>query len=112
MIEIYGIKNCNSMKKAFDFMDKHSLSYTFIDFKKQTLDMRWLEEIERFIDMESLINKKGTTYKKLKDMKIDNECILQNLSIIKRPLIVIREDRGDSGIVRAFVGLDDMESLL
>ncbi len=109
---IYGIKNCNSMKKAFVFLDEHGIAYKFHDFKKERLDIESLKAILEFTSLEDLINTKGTTYKKLKEQGIKDmtlEVILQNLSVIKRPLIVSYHN---NIIQKVTIGLQHLEALL
>lgn len=109
---VYGIKNCNSMKKAFAFLDEHDKAYRFHDFKKDSLNMDELLAIIEKVGIESIINTKGTTYKKLKEQGIKDitpEVILKNPSVIKRPLIVSYDG---SRVGRTFVGLQHLEELL
>ncbi len=109
---IYGIKNCNSMKKAFLFLEEHDLAYRFHDFKKEALDKETLTNICNIVSLDTLINTKGTTYKKLKEQGIKDitmEVIMQNPSVIKRPLIVCFRD---NVIQKVVVGLQHLETLL
>ena len=110
-IEIYGIKNCSSMKKAFNFLQSNNIAYEFIDFKKRALTKQTLDSVLELIDMESLINKSGSTYRKLKaqGIEISADSICDNPTIIKRPLVILKDN---SGARRAFVGLAGLESLL
>lgn len=94
-LTIFGIKNCDTMKKAFTWLDSKKVSYTFHDYKKGNLtadDIRiWLKDLS----LDEIINKKGTTWKKLteeeKNSISDTEkaiaLILKNPSVVKRPLI-------------------------
>lgn len=92
--KIYGIKNCDTMKKAFKWLDAQGISYQFQDYKKeapsQDLVAQWLEQL----GWEQVINKRGTTWRKLDDNTKNTmndtlaiEVILENPSIIKRPLL-------------------------
>ena len=74
MITIYGIKNCNSMKKAFDFLTTHQIPYQFFDYKKVTLSKHEFDELLAIFGLDKVINKQGTTYKKL-DEKAKNSLI-------------------------------------
>lgn len=91
---IYGIKNCDTMKKAFKWLDEQGIDYQFHDYKKEGLNealaKQWLEEL----GYEQLINKRGTTWRKLDDTVKNNltnetalSLMLENSSIIKRPLL-------------------------
>lgn len=95
MITIYGIKNCDTMKKAFTWLDTSGLDYTFHDYKKSGLDEATLRSWIQLIGWEPLVNKRGTTWKKLpaEDQQDLNEdkavrLMLANLSLIKRPVVV------------------------
>ncbi len=65
MLKIYGIKNCSSMKKAFDLLNEMGLAYEFHDYKKQGIDaetvQKWLNDVGQNV----ILNKKGTTWRKL-----------------------------------------------
>ena len=95
MLQVYGIKNCNTVKKALDWLNAHELDYVFHDYKKEPATLKKLEEWEKEISWENLVNKKGTTWRKLsseeqanvKDAKSANQVLLNNNSMIKRPLI-------------------------
>lgn len=91
---IYGIKNCDTMKKAFTWLENNGINYTFHDYKKAGIDENQLSSWLKFVPLESLINSKGTTYKKLSDeekqqLTIPNTAIpimIANTSMIKRPI--------------------------
>ncbi len=94
MTTIYGIKNCDTMKKAMKWLDAHGVDYTFHDYKKQGLDTGKLEQWLQQVAWEVLLNKRGTTYRKLPDELKNNldgntakTIMLENLSIIKRPVL-------------------------
>lgn len=95
MLEIYGIKNCNTVKKALDWLAANDINYTFHDYKKEPVSLAKLQAWEQVVSWESLVNKKGTTWRKLtdevKEGVVDaasaNQVMLANNSMIKRPLI-------------------------
>ncbi len=94
-MKIYGIKNCDTMKKARLWLDTQGLSVEFIDYKKDGLSPELLTEFVQELGWQALINKRGTTYRKLdekvKDTMDEKSAIavmLENPSIIKRPLLV------------------------
>lgn len=95
-ITIYGIKSCDTMKKAFAKLDELGVSYTFHDYKKQGIDkdsvQRWVDELR----IDKVLNKRGTTWRKLTDEQreaADNhvdkaiDLLVDNTSMIKRPII-------------------------
>ena len=96
MLNVYGIKNCNSMKKAFDLLNELGLAYEFHDYKKQGIDTEtlkiWLDQI----GADLVLNKKGTTWRKLSAeeqqtalLNEENliETLSQHSSLIKRPVL-------------------------
>ncbi len=95
-IIIYGIKSCNTMKKAFTKLDDLNVDYTFHDYKKQGIDkesvQRWVNEL----GIEKVLNKRGTTWRKLSDEQKEAanadvndaiELLVANTSMIKRPIV-------------------------
>jgi arsenate reductase len=93
-VTIYGIPNCDTMKKARNWLDSVGISHVFHDYKKQGIDRGTLG---RWIDMlgwEALLNRSGTTFRKLPDADregIDREkaiaLMLAQPSMIKRPVL-------------------------
>lgn len=95
-ITIYGIKNCDTMKKARDWLDKKKVGYEFHDYKTQGIDRPVLEAWAKKVGWEVLLNKAGTTFKKLPDAKktgLDEKkaiaLMLDQPSMIKRPVLDI-----------------------
>ena len=93
MIKVYGIKNCDSVKKALSFFKKHNLEYKLHDFKIDPVSCDrvscWLKEI----DIKTLFNSRSTTYRnlKLKAMNLDEaaqqEWLCKENLLIKRPVV-------------------------
>lgn len=95
MTDIYGIKNCDTMKKALKWLDDHKVDYTFHNFKKDGFDKSVVKQAIDEHGWEIVINKRGTTWKQLPptiQSNMDADKALQiaedNPSIIKRPLLV------------------------
>jgi arsenate reductase len=95
-ITIYGIKNCDTMKKARTWLDAHKIAYEFHDYKAVGIDKPVLEGWAKKVGWEVLLNKAGTTFKKLPDAKKEkldeNKAIalmLDQPSMIKRPVLDI-----------------------
>lgn len=94
-ITVYGIPNCNTVKKARVWLEEQGLSYTFHDFKKAGITIGKLEQWTAFFGWETVLNKKGTTWRKLspemqhtvKDSQSAIAILLANNSAIKRPVI-------------------------
>lgn len=95
-MKIYGIKNCNSMKKAFDALQQANIAYEFHDYKKLGIDADTLKTWIAQLGVETVLNKKGTTWKKLSEEQqqytLENEhnlieMLMANTSMIKRPIL-------------------------
>jgi arsenate reductase len=91
---IYGIKACDTMKKARDWLDGHAVAYDFHDYKTAGIDRPRLEAWSRTVGWEALLNKAGTTFRKLPDADkqgIDEAkaiaLMLAHPSMIKRPVL-------------------------
>ncbi len=88
------------MKKAFQWLDKHKINYSFHDYKKSGIDAETIQLWMKKIPTEKLINMKGPTWKKQSDQdkaSVSNPSkaialMMQNTSMIKRPLVVIGKD--------------------
>ena len=94
MIKIYGIKNCNTMQKAFALLDAKKVKYTFHNYKESGIDKETLELWLKHFPTDKLINTKGTTYRALTDKEkasIGDQSkaialMIRNPSLIKRPV--------------------------
>ena len=102
-ITLYGIANCDTIKKAKAWLTQHQVDFVFHDYRKQGADRsqlnRWIIEL----GWETLLNKRGTTWRKLPeqvksgvnaDLALD--LMLENPAIIRRPVLEI-EDRQHVG---------------
>ncbi|MEJ1472099.1 MAG: ArsC family reductase [Candidatus Sedimenticola sp. (ex Thyasira tokunagai)] len=94
MVVIYGIPNCDTMKKARKWLDAQGVEYRFHDFKKHGLDREMLLEWNRKVGWETLLNRRGMMWRKLTNearANIDEvsaiEIILETPTIIKRPVL-------------------------
>jgi arsenate reductase len=93
-ITIYGIKNCDTMKKARAFLDKHKIEYAFHDYKSKGIAREKLEAWAKKAGWEKIINRAGLTFKKLPDKdkvglteKKAIALMLKQPSMIKRPVL-------------------------
>jgi Spx/MgsR family transcriptional regulator len=91
---MYGIKNCDTIKKARKWLDAQGIEYNFHDYKKDGLEESLLREWVSELGWDALVNRRGTTWRKLpEDVKdsIDETSaitlMLENTSMIKRPLL-------------------------
>ena len=94
---MYGIKNCDTIKKARKWLDENGVEYNYHDFKKDAPNEKLLTLWVDVLGLETLVNKRGTTYRKLSDDEKSRiadkasaiEIMLKNSSIIKRPILDI-----------------------
>jgi len=93
-VVIYGIKACDTMKKARAWLESHRVSYTFHDYKAQGIERGRLEAWVRVVGWEVLLNRAGTTFRKLPDASksgLDEHraiaLMLAQPSMIKRPVL-------------------------
>ena len=108
MITLYGIKNCDTVKKARDWLDQNNIAYKFHDFRIDGLSeaqvITWINELGLY----TLINKRSTTWKELDEPSKNNfdtasapKIVAVNPTLIKRPLL-------DTG-KQKYVGFKDAE---
>jgi len=100
MITIYGIRNCDTMKKAMRWLDQQGVEYRFHDYRKDGLDAATLKAWEKELGWELLLNRRGQLWRKLPQAQRDNidrelalELMLANPGIIKRPLLDLGKRR-------------------
>ena len=93
-VTIYGIKNCDTMKKARTWLDDHGVKYAFHDYKAEGIDKPHLEAWAKEVGWEILLNRAGTTFRKLPDKDRENvtekkaiALMLDQPSMIKRPVL-------------------------
>jgi arsenate reductase (glutaredoxin) len=93
-LTMYGIKNCDTMKKALAWLDARDIDYVFHDYKKAGIDRPRLERWIAVLGWEALVNRSGTTFRRLPDAdKTDLDerraiaLMLAQPSLIKRPVL-------------------------
>jgi arsenate reductase (glutaredoxin) len=98
VITVYGIKSCDTMKKARDWLEGHKVAYAFHDYKASGIDKARLEGWVSALGWETVLNRAGTTFRKLPDADKNGltakkavALMLQQPSMIKRPVV---EHRG------------------
>jgi arsenate reductase len=94
MTTIYGIKNCDTMKKARAWLDAKKVAYDFHDYKAEGIAKKTLEGWVKDVGWEVLLNKAGTTFRKLPDAQKEGltqtkaiALMLEQPSMIKRPVL-------------------------
>lgn len=95
-MQLFGISNCSTVKKARDWLSEHGVAYEFHDFKKNGVNKALLEDWLNQISWEKLVNRTGMTWRNLSDTQkaavIDMPSAMQLMlitsSVIKRPVLV------------------------
>ncbi|MEI7873948.1 MAG: ArsC family reductase [Alphaproteobacteria bacterium] len=95
-VTIYGIKNCDTMKKAGAWLDGHGVAYAFHDYKALGVARDVLQGWEKSVGWEVLLNRAGTTFRKLAEADKSNltaakavTLMLAQPSMIKRPVLAV-----------------------
>jgi arsenate reductase len=94
MITLYGIKNCDTMQKAFKWLDAKKIKYTFHDYKESGIDKATIESWLEHLPLDKVVNTKSTTYRALTDAEKASitsrpkaiALMIKNTSLIKRPV--------------------------
>ncbi len=94
-VEIYGIPNCDTIRKARRWLDAHDIDFRFHDYKKEGASVQQLSEWAHRVGWEKLLNRRGTTWRKLSDAEKSDVTEAQAIalmsahpSLIKRPVLV------------------------
>jgi len=94
MTTLYGIKNCDTIKKAFAWLDEAGVAYTFHDYKKVGLEKPKLMQWVKLLGWKTLLNTQGTTWRKLSEEDRADltqgkavALMLEHLSLIRRPVV-------------------------
>jgi len=102
MHTLYGISNCNTVKKAKDWLQDNNIEFQFHDYRKQGLTTELLESFESALGWEKLLNKQSTSWRKLTDEQKKSvskvsamKYMLETPTLIKRPVL----DTGEKMIV-------------
>jgi Spx/MgsR family transcriptional regulator len=98
MTTLYGIKNCDTIKKARAWLSSNNIDYTFHDYRQDGLESKWLEKAEQTLGWEIMLNKRGTTFRQLSEEQkegVDKNAalalMLEYPAMIKRPILIYNE---------------------
>ncbi|WP_417678182.1 ArsC family reductase [Roseibium sp.] len=105
-MKVYGIKNCDTVKKARKFLEEAGVDYTFHDYKKEGVDADKLTAFVGEFGWDTVLNRKGSTWRKLDDEIKETvtdatsaiALMIDNPSMIKRPIV--------EGEAKNFIGFD------
>ena len=108
-VKIFGIKNCDMMKKAMRWLDSNDIEYEFHDYKKEGVDSELLKRWCGLIPWNTLLNTRGTTWRKLSKSERSNvgeekacELMMAYPSLVKRPVLV-------DGYGQVYVGFSEAQ---
>lgn len=92
---MFGIPNCDTIKKAKMWLSENNMPFEFHDYRKDGITLEWLEEAESHLGWENIINKRGTTFRQLSDAQKANlnkqtalELLKEMPAMIKRPILI------------------------
>ncbi|MBB1366206.1 ArsC family reductase [Pseudoalteromonas sp. SR44-5] len=95
MTTLYGISNCDTIKKAKKYLTDNNIDFNFHDYRKDGISLDMITEFATHIDWQDLVNKRGTTYRQLSDeqkQNLDKDTALAILvaqpAMIKRPVLI------------------------
>ena len=94
-IQVYGIKNCDTVKKALVYLNDCGIDYQFIDFRQNPISQQVLKKMVDSVGWELLINKRSTTYRSLSEEEkssINYDLVLSLPTLIKRPVLIQGEN--------------------
>jgi Spx/MgsR family transcriptional regulator len=112
MYTLYGIKNCDTVKKARKWLDDNTIAYQFHDFRSDGLDNKLLTDLEAKLGWENMLNRRSTSWRQLDDKRKDDLSLakaiilmLETPTLIKRPVL----DTGEQILIG--FKLDDYQKL-
>ena len=94
-IKVYGIKNCDTVKKAIVYLNERDIDYEFVDFRKNPISQQVLKKMVESVGWELLINKRSTTYRSLSEEEKSNinyDLVSKLPTLIKRPVLIHGEN--------------------
>lgn len=98
-ITMYGIKNCDTIKKAQNWLKQQDIEFNFHDYRKDGIEKDWLTAACKQLGWESVLNKRGTTYRQLSDevkSNLNEEVAIEQMllapAMIKRPILSVNDE--------------------
>lgn len=94
MIKLFGIPNCDTIKKAKKWLEQNNIEYTFHDYRKDGVNSEMVNAFCQQLDWQQVLNKRGTTYRQLDDATKENlnaesavALLVEQPAMIKRPIL-------------------------
>lgn len=105
LFRLYGLKNCDTVRKARKFLNEQAIPYTFHDYRTDGIDLKLLETMTDSLSIEQLLNKRGTTWRNLPEatrQTVTNQAsacrvMLKYPAVIKRPVLISPQGRMQVG---------------
>ena len=94
-IKLYGIRNCDTVRKAIKYLDVNDIRYQFIDYRKNPISLEKLQTIVSIVGWENLINRRSITYRSLSEKQkknINYDLVLNYPTLIKRPVLISEDE--------------------
>ena len=94
-IKVYGIKNCDTVKKAIVYLNERDIDYEFVDFRQNPISQQVLKKMVESVGWELLINKRSSTYRSLSEEEKSNinyDLVSKLPTLIKRPVLIHGEN--------------------
>jgi Spx/MgsR family transcriptional regulator len=95
MTTLYGIKNCDTIKKARIWLTEQNINFSFHDYRVDGVELSWLEQAEQALGWENLLNKRGTTFRQLDEAQKTElnkdkalALLIEQPAMIKRPVLI------------------------
>lgn len=99
MTFLYGIKNCDTIKKAKIWLTQQNIEFQFHDYRQDGLTLDWLKQTESHLGWELMLNKRGTTFRQLEEPRKEDlskdkalALMLEFPALIKRPILFHKQD--------------------
>lgn len=116
-IRLFGIPNCDTVKKARTWLEQQAIPFEFHNFKKDGLTQAQVEVWLQKIELDTVINRKGTTWRALSDEQKSHAndrdyaiaLILENPSLVKRPVLQINGSEALHPVLHVGVGFNDQQ---
>ncbi|AIY65388.1 ArsC family reductase [Pseudoalteromonas piratica] len=94
MIKLFGIPNCDTIKKAKKWLEQNNIDYTFHDYRKDGISTEMVSDFCQQLDWQQVLNKRGTTYRQLDDATKESltaesviALLVEHPAMIKRPIL-------------------------
>ncbi|MEZ8822736.1 ArsC family reductase [Vibrio amylolyticus] len=98
-VTMYGIPNCDTIKKAKKWLEANDVDYVFHDYRKQGVDSGLVTQFVQGLDWEQVVNKRGTTYRQLPQEQKDTltvesaiALLVEQPAMIKRPILAVNDE--------------------